>query len=92
MQGTDQLYLVYLPMFNMANHRRQLIITGDVPAGIMDKYVEARRQNPDHFFTLGTANDEVITDILVRGYFDAVIDIGLPSGDGYALIAVLSNR
>jgi hypothetical protein len=46
MQGTDKLFLVHLPMFNMENHRYQLIITGDLSESDMAKYVEARKANP----------------------------------------------
>jgi hypothetical protein len=38
MQGTKTLFLVHLAMFNMANHRYQLVITGDLPPAVMNKY------------------------------------------------------
>lgn len=82
MQGTDKLYLVHLPMFNMANHRYQLIITGDIPAAKMDEYRKARAALPQQFFTLGTAEPTTLGDILRDKKFKAVINKGLPPSDG----------
>ncbi|KAF8813146.1 PLP-dependent transferase [Phlegmacium glaucopus] len=86
MQGTDKLYLVHLPMFNMENHRFQLIITGDIPQDKMDQYKKARAASPEKFFTLGTANRTTLESILRRKKFSAVIDKGLPPSDGTHLI------
>jgi len=83
LQGTDKLYLVHLPMFNLANHRYQLIISGDLPADIMAKYVEARKQSPEQVFVLGNTAKESLEQMLKQGWFDAVIHKGLPgSGKG----------
>ena len=82
MQGTKKLFLVHLPMFNMANHRYQLIITGDLPTTVMDKYKQARLDFPDQYFTLGNASKETLSTLLANGKFDAVIDKGLPPPDG----------
>ncbi|KAI9155623.1 L-tyrosine decarboxylase [Paramyrothecium foliicola] len=48
-QGIDNIYLVHLPMFHVANHRQQLIISADfdnVDQKSRDKYVAMRRTNP----------------------------------------------
>lgn len=82
MQGTDKLYLVHLPMFNMANHRYQLIITGDIPAAKMEEYRNARAAMPNKYFTLGTAEATTLGDILRNKKFKAVINKGLPPSDG----------
>ncbi|KAJ8515142.1 hypothetical protein ONZ45_g7400 [Pleurotus djamor] len=87
MQGTDKLYLVHLAMFNMENHRHQLIITGDLPADIMKKYVAERAAHPSQFYTLGTAHRETLADILRNGEFDAVIDRGLPENPNKHLLS-----
>jgi hypothetical protein len=83
MQGTSQVYLVHLPMFNMGDHRFQFIITGDLPPDILKKYVAARKAHPGQFFTLANAKPEVLMNMVEVGYFDAVIDIGMPPSDGY---------
>ncbi|KAF8892114.1 pyridoxal phosphate-dependent transferase [Infundibulicybe gibba] len=64
MQGTDKLHLVHLPMFNMENHRHQTIITAELPEDVKRKYVHAKQENPSRFFTLGTINKELFTDII----------------------------
>jgi hypothetical protein len=83
MQGTSHVHLVHLPMFNMADHRFQLIITGDLPPDILQKYVAARKAHPGQFFTLANAKPEVLMTMVEAGRFDAVIDIGMPPADGY---------
>jgi hypothetical protein len=82
MQGTDKLHLVRLPMFNMANHRHQLIITGDIPPAKMDEYRKVRAALPQQYFTLGTAEATTLGDILRDKKFKAVINKGLPPSDG----------
>jgi hypothetical protein len=82
MQGTQKLFLVHLPMFNMANHRYQLIITGDLPIDVMNKYKQARLDFPDQYFTLGNANKKTLSTMLADENFEAVIDKGLPPLDG----------
>lgn len=82
MQGTKKLFLVHLPMFNMANHRYQLIITGDLPPAVMNKYEQARLDFPDQYFTLGNASKETLSTMLANKRFNAVIDKGLPPPDG----------
>ncbi|KIM24449.1 hypothetical protein M408DRAFT_75992 [Serendipita vermifera MAFF 305830] len=82
MQGTDSVYLTYLPMFNMANHRYQLIITGDLPEDVMGKYVAGRRADPGHYFTLSNAKAAILEDMVSAGEFEAVIDIGMPPSNG----------
>jgi len=82
MQGTSHVHLVHLPMFNMADHRFQLIITGNLPPDILEKYVAARKQHPNQFFTLANANPGILMDMVETGRFEAVIDIGMPPSDG----------
>jgi glutamate/tyrosine decarboxylase-like PLP-dependent enzyme len=84
-QGTKNaktVFLVHLPMFNMANHRYQLIITGDLPTDVMTKYKQARLDFPDQYFTLGNARKQTLTALLANEKFKAVIDKGLPPSDG----------
>ena len=76
MQGTDKVHLVYLPQFNVAPRRYQVIITCDIPQEVMTKYVEFKETNPSEFFTLRTADKAFLPDLLRDGHFKAVMDIG----------------
>ncbi|KAH8803471.1 hypothetical protein F5884DRAFT_837295 [Xylogone sp. PMI_703] len=79
MQGTDKLHLVHLPMFYMANHRYQVIITGDLDPTTMKKYLNARAQHPDRFFVLGNHNKDTLAAITTEGAsFQADVFMGLP--------------
>jgi hypothetical protein len=82
MQGTKTLFLVHLAMFNMANHRYQLIITGDLPTDVMNKYKQARLDFPDQNFILANASAETLSTLLTNKKFKAVIDKGMPPPDG----------
>ena len=81
-QGTDSVYFTHLPMYNMADHRYQLIITGDLPEDVMKKYVAEREARPGQYFTLANASKAVLEDMISAGEFDAVMDIGMPPSDG----------
>ncbi|CAG8801659.1 31807_t:CDS:2, partial [Racocetra persica] len=52
-QGIEKIYLVHLPMFNMENHRYQLILQAELPKEIMDEYIKEREDNPKQGFILG---------------------------------------
>ena len=82
MQGTQKVFLVHLAMFNMANHRHQLIITGDLPADVMVKYNKARLDFPNNYFTLANESKETLKVLLKNKKFKAVIDKGMPPPDG----------
>ncbi|EPQ51982.1 PLP-dependent transferase [Gloeophyllum trabeum ATCC 11539] len=78
LQGTDPVYLVYLPMFEAANARKRAIVRAHLPKDIMDLYMGART-DPTKFFTL-TTSESVTLDSILRsgGSFDAVLDQGYP--------------
>lgn len=78
MQGTDKVHLVALPVFQMANFREQVIITGDIPADVLQSYASARSANPSTVFTLSTSSETTMSDILSQGSLTANIDEGLP--------------
>jgi hypothetical protein len=82
MQGTEKVFLVHLAMFNMANHRYQLIITGDLPDVVMQDYQQARLDFPNEYFILANKSKETLSDILENKTFKAVIDKGMPPPDG----------
>jgi len=79
MQGTDKVHLVYLPQFNVAPRRYQVIMTGDLPHKVMTKYVEFKETHPGEFFTLRTVDKTLLSDLLRDGHFKAVMNIGHPA-------------
>ncbi|KAK6515221.1 hypothetical protein TWF506_007564 [Arthrobotrys conoides] len=82
MQGDSPLHLVHLPMFNMKNHRYQLIITGDLPADVFEKYKSEKAAHPEAVYLLGNKNPDILEEILKATEFEAVIDKGFPPEDG----------
>lgn len=79
MQGTDDhVFLVHFAMFNMENHRQQLIITGKLPEDVMQKYINARETNKQEIFTLRNMAPTTLEDILAKSDLDVVLDIGIP--------------
>lgn len=75
-------------MFYMANHRVQLIFTGDLPADVQAKYVEARRKYPTDYFLLDNAREDVLANLLKEGgSFVANVRRGLPDDKGSEVIA-----
>jgi hypothetical protein len=78
MQGTDTICLVYCSMFNMENHRTQLVITGQLPTEVMAKYVQERARNPAQILTLACERQETLDQLLRRRDFPAVIHKGIP--------------
>ncbi|RIB26875.1 pyridoxal phosphate-dependent transferase [Gigaspora rosea] len=67
MQGVEKLYLTHLPMFQMENHRQQVIVTADLPENIMHQYRNARRENPSHVYFLGNQDKMKLDDIARNG-------------------------
>lgn len=54
-------------MFQMENHRQQVIITADLPEDIKIKYKEARQANPSHVYFLGNQEEMELDDIACNG-------------------------
>ncbi|THH16889.1 hypothetical protein EW146_g3821 [Bondarzewia mesenterica] len=82
-QGTNVLYLVYLPMFNVENHKRQLIVTGTLSGDAMQEYTAAKEQNNDSVFTIHTKSTvlsdlKTLDQILADKKFVGDIYQGLP--------------
>ncbi|QYT03139.1 hypothetical protein H0G86_010106 [Trichoderma simmonsii] len=79
MQGLEQIHLVHIPMFHMANHRWQLIITADFPEDAKQRYQQLRKENPDKFYTVANTEKELLEDMVKSGS-DIVwrLDEGMP--------------
>ncbi|KAJ3903671.1 pyridoxal phosphate-dependent transferase, partial [Lentinula edodes] len=81
MQGTDsKLFFVHLPMFNMENHRLQLIITGEIPIQMRFAYIGAREKNPDTVYLLVNDTPTTLEKILAAKEFEARIEPFNPRG------------
>ncbi|PYH37756.1 group II decarboxylase [Aspergillus neoniger CBS 115656] len=78
MQGGITFFLVHLPMFNMANHRRQLILEASIPDQVMKEYRRLRAAYPDSIFTLGNIERQHLNDLLQAEQFTARMDRGIP--------------
>lgn len=93
MQGLDRIYLVYMPMFHMANHRQQLIITADYPTEVQELYQQLRQENPDKTYTTGSANPKLLSDLLEPGAdIEYRMDDGIPDENTQPLMTFkLSN-
>lgn len=78
MQGTDTLYLAYLPMLNVGRHRQQLVVTAKLPQDAMEVYIKARADNPRETFTLHTSKMMLLQDILDTRSCEANLIAGLP--------------
>ncbi|RMJ20189.1 hypothetical protein CDV36_000032 [Fusarium kuroshium] len=63
-QGLEKLYFTHIAMFNMANHRKQLIIAADLPADVQARYKEERSKNPGQFYTIANMEKEKLEDLL----------------------------
>ncbi|KZT73992.1 hypothetical protein DAEQUDRAFT_720836 [Daedalea quercina L-15889] len=84
MQGTEDLFLAYLPMFNWGSYRQQLIVSAKLPADVMEAYVRARRERPAAVFSLHTSSKELLSNILQRRSCLVDVHEGLPMLHGIA--------
>jgi hypothetical protein len=71
---------VHLPMFNMENHRKQLIISFSLPEDVQKKLIERKEQNPGTYFTCGSKDASTLDKLIRNGAsFRAEVQEGLPS-------------
>ncbi|KDQ06694.1 hypothetical protein BOTBODRAFT_70842 [Botryobasidium botryosum FD-172 SS1] len=61
--GTETLFLVHMPKFNKATHRRQLIVEVEIPSWIMVTYLPWKESEPTATFTLATVGEEDLSAI-----------------------------
>jgi glutamate/tyrosine decarboxylase-like PLP-dependent enzyme len=69
-QGIEDIYLIHLPMFHVANHRQQLIVSADFDNADQksrDKYVSMRRTNPSEPMILVTQRKTWLKKIVANG-------------------------
>ncbi|KAI8630680.1 pyridoxal-dependent decarboxylase domain-containing protein [Xylariaceae sp. FL1651] len=73
-QGTEQIYLIHLPMFHVANHRQQLIVSVDFDEKSKAKYVAMKTSRPSEPMILVTQNKTMLKDVVENnGSFKAQI-------------------
>ncbi|KAI0970816.1 pyridoxal-dependent decarboxylase domain-containing protein [Xylaria arbuscula] len=73
-QGTEQIYLIHLPMFHVANHRQQLIVSVEFDRASKEKYVAMKRSYPSEPMILVTQNKTMLKDVVDKhGRFKAQI-------------------
>ncbi|PHH78122.1 hypothetical protein CDD82_3195 [Ophiocordyceps australis] len=82
MQGRERIFLVKLPMFNMANHRHQLIVTGHIPPSVKEQYQALRKEKPSAVFTLTNTEKAHVHDLLKpHASFEVRLDEGVYAAD-----------
>ncbi|KAJ7043065.1 pyridoxal phosphate-dependent transferase [Mycena alexandri] len=80
LQGTaNPFHLVQLPMFNVGNHRQQLIIKVTIPEKDLKAWNEHRKQHPSAVFTIHNVSKTHLSTILEQGGFSGIITNGLPA-------------
>lgn len=81
-QGLESLFFVHIPMFNMANHRKQLVIAADLPPDVHAFYKEQRRANPGAFYTVANMEPDRLDNLLKPGATTKWrLDKGIPGKD-----------
>ncbi|KAK2753458.1 hypothetical protein FQN54_007848 [Arachnomyces sp. PD_36] len=64
MQGTDEVYLVYLPSFHLARHRRQLILRVKLSEQDMKVYTRIKNANLQNQILLKTSQTVCLDQVL----------------------------
>ncbi|CAG8554997.1 10320_t:CDS:2, partial [Scutellospora calospora] len=66
-QGTDEIYLVHLPIFQLETHRYQVIIKAQLPEKPMIKYKIIRKKYPSKLLLLRYQENVTIDKITTEG-------------------------
>ncbi|KAL0768837.1 hypothetical protein CaCOL14_008145 [Colletotrichum acutatum] len=73
-QGTEEIYLIHLPMFHVANHRQQLIVNASFDEKSKAKYIALKKSNPTEPMLLVTQRKIMAKDVIEqKGHFDGQI-------------------
>lgn len=80
---SEPIYFSHIAMFNMANHRKQLIITADLPADVRAEYKKQRKANPGKFFTIANVEKDTLEDMIKSGAATTKfrLDLGIPPSE-----------
>lgn len=83
----DRMCGVHLPMFNIQNHRQQVIISFSLPGEVRDKLMEKKRRDNNTYFTLANKDADLLSDLIARKSFIAELYKGIPGMEGYEQIS-----
>ncbi|KAK1446929.1 hypothetical protein CCUS01_02488 [Colletotrichum cuscutae] len=73
-QGTEEIFLIHLPMFHVANHRQQLIVNASFDEKSKAKYIALKKSNPTEPMLLVTQRKFMAKDVIEqKGHFDGQI-------------------
>ncbi|KAF9872470.1 pyridoxal-dependent decarboxylase domain protein [Colletotrichum karsti] len=73
-QGTEKIYIIHLPMFHVANHRQQLIVSAEFDEESRRKYIAMKNANPWEPMILVTQHKVMLRDVAEKeGGFKAQI-------------------
>ena len=64
MQGTETVYLLHYPMFYEAKHRRQLILSIELPPQVKEDYVAIKTASPEETISFVTAEKVTLATLL----------------------------
>lgn len=69
-------------MFQMENHRQQVIFTAELPQNIKEDYKKARIKHPSRVYFLGNKNKMTLEEIVCNeNSFEGVIYKGFDSNE-----------
>ncbi|KAI1110545.1 pyridoxal-dependent decarboxylase domain-containing protein [Nemania sp. NC0429] len=63
-QGTESIYLIHFPMFHVANHRQQLIVSADFDQTSKENYAAMKSSYPSEPMILVTQNKTMLKDVV----------------------------
>ncbi|KAI0466317.1 pyridoxal-dependent decarboxylase domain-containing protein [Xylaria cf. heliscus] len=73
-QGTETIYVIHLPMFHVANHRQQVIVSVEFDEASKRKYVAMKNSYPSEPMILVTQNKTMLKEVVEEhGSFKAQI-------------------
>ncbi|KAK1148911.1 hypothetical protein N8T08_007583 [Aspergillus melleus] len=78
---------VHLPMFNMQNHRKQLVISCTLPREVHLMLTEFKGKDENMYFSFGNQEPDILSDLISKGSFKGVVQKGIPGMEGYEQIA-----
>jgi glutamate/tyrosine decarboxylase-like PLP-dependent enzyme len=73
-QGNEKIYLIHLPMFHVANHRQQLIMSVTLDDVSLEKYITLKKANPTEPMILVTQQKIYLKEII-----EAETDVNFPA-------------
>ncbi|TEA15040.1 Aspartate 1-decarboxylase [Colletotrichum sidae] len=63
-QGVEEIFLIHMPMFHVANHRQQLIVSASFDERSQAKYAALKKSNPTEPMLLVTKHKVMLKDVV----------------------------